>query len=423
MQFSVIRSSRIRSLRFLLRCALLLILSPIAAHSQSRTQDITCDGGSGEYSTQFSTGVTVFAGPARKGAFADRACEAKLSWKGVEISVVSDAGQVGIDVLGANLGFGKPVVSFQIDKSGGGSDREYEIYSLAKPARLLYTLTGGDSYSAGDTDMDGHVEIWTDDAAAVDGFERIPRADFDFAPPIVLRFNHGRPLDVGSEFISYYDDLIARTRSQISSSDLADFKLSDGKLSVSSAATGERLHRLIRTKIGVLEIVLAYLYSGREQEAWAAIAEMWPENDSGRIKQAVLALYGRGILHNMERSSRSARKKRHVMIYDAINASPVVTAYDPYSGAPDPSQSGPNLVQPKSILLRRPPSSPDGGFPSANETVELVVDSAGKVRSAHIVNGTDISLVKASSGWHFIPAFHDGVPVACRFRLSVWTLK
>jgi hypothetical protein len=34
-----------------------------------------------------------------------------------------------------------------------------------------------------------------------------------------------------------------------------------------------------------------------------------------------------------------------------------------------------------------------------------------------------ILLAEAALGWHFIPAFRDGRPVACRFRLRVWPLE
>src|ERR1022692_4603827 len=99
----------------------------IAVHSQGPAQDVTCENGGGEYSTQFFTGTTVSVGPMRNGSFAERGCAAKLVWKGQEISAASDADQVGIDVLGADLGFGKPVVAFLIDKSGGSSKRIYKI--------------------------------------------------------------------------------------------------------------------------------------------------------------------------------------------------------------------------------------------------------------------------------------------------------
>jgi hypothetical protein len=136
--------------------------------------------------------------------FLCRAClPANLVWNGQEISVGSDADQVGIDILGADLGFGMPVAAFQIDKSGSSSNRSYQIYSLTKTPHLLYAITGGDSYRAADTDLDGRIEVWTDDAAVADGFERIPIVDFDFAPTVVLRFEKGHPVDAGSEFLPY----------------------------------------------------------------------------------------------------------------------------------------------------------------------------------------------------------------------------
>jgi len=48
--------------------------------------------------------------------------------------------------MGIDLGSRKPVVAFQIDQTGRGSNVVYEIYSLSKPAQLLYTIAGGDSY-------------------------------------------------------------------------------------------------------------------------------------------------------------------------------------------------------------------------------------------------------------------------------------
>jgi hypothetical protein len=396
---------------------------PTAVCAQAQASDITCDAGAGAYRTEFSTGATVEVGPMRKGAFAERACSAKLISNGQELSVADDAGQVGIDVLGADLGFGKPVVAFQIDQSGRGTDVAYQIYALTRPAHLVYTLTGGDSYSASDSDLDGRIEIWTDDAAAVDGFEGLPKADLDFAPTVIFCIEKGHLIDAGSEFTANYDALISKLRSQITESDLTEFKQSDGRLSLITAGSGEKLHRQMRTKISVLELVWSYLYSGREQQAWSALGEMWPSEDVSRIRSAISDLHNRGILHKTEHSPRASSRKNHAKIYDAVINSPVVSNLNPYGGAPDPSQTEPPVIQPRSILLRRPPASPDGLIPPDNETIELVVDAAGKVRSAKIVKGSDNPLVKASSGWHFIPAFHDGVPVACRFRLSIWTLK
>ena len=44
------------------------------------------------------------------------------------------------------------------------------------------------------------------------------------------------------------------------------------------------------------------------------------------------------------------------------------------------------------------------------ENVEMVIDAAGKVRSAKVLGTPDEELVKAASGWKFIPAFPRSPP-------------
>jgi hypothetical protein len=100
-----------------------------------------------------------------------------------------------------------------------------------------------------------------------------------------------------------------------------------------------------------------------------------------------------------------------------------VNVLNPGGGAPDPTQGESPVLQPKSILLRRPPPAEVEDFHATDAAMELVVDAAGKVRSAKLLSGADKRWIDASAGWHFIPALRDGSPVACRFRLSVWDLK
>jgi hypothetical protein len=95
---------------------------------------------------------------------------------------------------------------------------------------------------------------------------------------------------------------------------------------------------------------------------------------------------------------------------------------NPAGGAPDTNVDL-AVTQPKSILLRRPPPEAGESLSRDNETIELLVDAAGKVRSAKIVNGVDKKFIEAAENWHFIPAFRDEQPVACRFRLKVWNLQ
>jgi len=55
--------------------------------------------------------------------------------------------------------------------------------------------------------------------------------------------------------------------------------------------------------------------------------------------------------------------------------------------------------------------------------IDIVVDGAGKVRSAKAAGSQDLDLVNDSAGWKFIPTFEDSHPVASRTRLSYHYLR
>src|SRR5437868_5422498 len=98
------------------------------------------------------------------------------------------------------------MAAFQIKKNATECCMTYKIYSLEKPPRLLRTLRGGGFFNGADTNLDSHLEIWTDDAAAVDGFEGFRVSQLQFPPTCVLRFEDSRLLDVSSEFQNYFDE-------------------------------------------------------------------------------------------------------------------------------------------------------------------------------------------------------------------------
>jgi hypothetical protein len=403
-------------------------LAAVSGPCFAQPSDITCDRGNGSYLATFITGVTVSVQPVKNGAFATRACEAKLSWNSQELPVASQAAQVTIDLLGSDLGFGTPVVAFQVRNAERDALSEYRIYSLKGTPALLRTVSGGSGYRASDTNLEDHIEIWTDDTKAVDSFEEIPAVDLDFAPTVVLRFQKQHLLDVSADFQSHYDRQIADVRGRLDATDLADFRSTDGVLTISSIRSPDRLHRLLKVKAQVLEVVWSYLYSGREQDAWRALADLWPAKDLDRVRTALSTIRGRGILAQAEGSARKAswHFKSHAEIYDANSAPPstINRLGSSISLAPAPPKAGEAITEPKSILLRRPPQ-PEGAASALNadETLELVVDVAGKVHNAKLLAGADPTLIAATKGWQFIPAFRDGEPVACRFRLHVWDLK
>lgn len=395
--------------------ASLLICCVAASACQAQTRPVLCSRGDGNFEAEFRTGVGLRVEAARNGELATRVCEATLNWDGQQLVIAAGAAQLDVDAFGVNLdlGVGAPVAALQVKKSDAECCMAYRIYSLLKPPRLLRTITGGDFFSAADTDLDGRVEIWTDDAAAVDGFEHLELSSLDAAPTMVLRFAHGQLLDVSSEFQPDFDRQVEKLRAELDPQDLRDFKSSDGRLAPTASFSLEALHRRDRlqaAKIKVLEIVWSYLYSGREQEAWHSLTDLWPAADVDRIRAAILTARARGIRAQVNGASAGVPTggRTQASIYDAL----IVEA------------GKPELVPPQPILLRRPPplGASEQGLAAAEVRLALVVDSAGKVRSAQPVDSAewvDTGLKAATANWKFIPAFKDGRAVASRIGFVV----
>ena len=377
--------------------------------SRAQEPEVLCHNGSGSFGAVVNGQVTVQVKTARNGMLAIRACSATLSGNKQVLSVADGVAQIDVDTFGGDLGLGMPVVAFQVKKSDSDCCMEYQVFSLAAPVRLMRTISGGESFIAQDVDLDGRVEIWTNDLRAMRGFENLTALDMD-PPTIVLRFEGGKLLDVSSEFRSYFDGKIEGLRKELDAESLRDFKNSDGKLSIDTSLAPAQIHRLREIKGKVLGIILGYLYSGREKEAWNALAEMWPAADADRIRSAIVSARAQGMMAQVDGTSSEPadRQKKQVAIYNAM----------------DLSGGRPEVTPPRAILLWQPAPlvSLDHGSSPAETQVELVVDSAGKVRSAEQTTKkgpADDALLHAALGWKFIPAFKNGHAVASRTRLAV----
>ena len=393
------RSSRTSTL-------LLLLATRVVTHAQAR--ESLCSDGFGAFQTSFFTGVSVTVGAAKKEGFATRACLATLEWGKDSLLVVPEAAAVDIDALGVDLGLDSPNLALQVKNSDADWFVTYKIYSLKKPPRLMRTVTGGSSFSAADTDLDGRIEIWTDDARTVDGMDGISVGEMEFPPTTVLRFEKHKLIDVSAEFQSHFDHQIAQLHAELDSKQLVDFKNSDGKLSPTPSLSAEQMHRRRLTKIKVLEIVWAYLYSGREREAWQAIAEMWPPSDLDRIRSLILNARTTGIRSQVDGVyARPHLPMKKAYIYETVGESNTNFRAD---------------VNPQAILLRRLRVG-EQPLPQSEEMVDIVVDGAGKVRSAKAVGRKDLDLDNDCAGWKFIPAFKDGRPVASSMRLATYYFR
>ena len=75
---------------------------------------------------------------------------------------------------------------------------------------------------------------------------------------------------------------------------------------------------------------------------------------------------------------------------------------------------------PIQVLLRRP-SLPAGSQIAMGTPIplDLVIDTAGKVRSVKPRGRPDEDLMRSAADWKFIPAFKNGRPVASRLHIEV----
>lgn len=397
-------------------------------HFASNPTRLVCDHGEGAFHGALPADVPghdveISVGPTRqRNGFATRTCQATLSWGDNQLVVTPDAVQADIDVMGADLGLGTPVIALQIKASDDDPSVQYKIYSLTDTPRLLRTITGHDYFSAADTRLDGHVEIWTTDAAAVHGFEDLPRRAFDSAPAMILRFQDGKLIDVSSEFRSYYDHQIEHLRSQLNPDQLSAFQKSDGRLSNESLPAGTRPQGLLAAKVKVLEIVWAYLYSSREQEAWQALSSMWPEADQDRIKAFILAAQARGLRAQVDSVSQHPTQapSKPVPIYADIR---------PGNDQDQTPEMQATLADttPRRIVWMTARSHVPADWSKPQE-LQLVIDEAGKVRSVTLRNvksqkkkdQSRQEWLNSAAGWKCIPAFKDGKPVAYRWERQVW---
>jgi hypothetical protein len=407
-----------------------------------------CTKGAGQFTRTSTTNVTVTVDAQKDNGLATRSCAATLLWNKEKIQVASDVFRADVESMDIDLGLGTPVVTFQFQKSDRASSMTYVVYSLHGPPQLLRTISGGHFFKSADTDLDGRVEIWAEEAGVADGFEGIPLANFEWLPTIVMRFENRRLIDVSSEFRSYYDGQIARIRAQLDPRQLSDFKSSDGQFKAIPPWEVDTLRGLDATKIEVLEIVWGYLYSGREQEGWQALADMWPAGDFNRIRASIVSARAGGISSEVDgvaQPDSPPRRLKRVHVFDLIenqieysgNAGESGnTGMTGNSGMTGPPQLGSSQSESQPFyegVVKRPyvielytpqPPDPEHAIPPLGVPVDLLIDAAGKVSSVKIVKQEDRgavgeSLIAASSHWKFVPAIWGGHPVPSRIRITV----
>jgi len=136
----------------------------------------------------------------------------------------------------------------------------------------------------------------SDDGRAVlvvpdDGFRGLPDLlDIyhyeSVVPKIRFMLNGCWLQDVSLKLRKSYDREIEKARSTLTREDIEAFKR--GAIKDEFDRSG--------VKGKVLTIVLSYLYSGREKQAWQALDDMWPQEDGTRIRQVLVNARAKGSL-------------------------------------------------------------------------------------------------------------------------------
>ncbi len=183
--------------------------------------------------------------------------------------------------------FGDGHLSLVLEGFSGGAHccYTYRIIDLTNPPVVLPPIENETPFYFFKDKASGRFRILTSDGG-FDYFDNLCHACVHL-PSVVLRLDAEGLHDVSPQFVEQYDTEIAAARARIPQGDIGKFQMADFQ----------------DAKPVVLEIVLSYLYSGREAEAWQALEEMWPEGDRARIKTLIINTRAAGILPKLTKTT------------------------------------------------------------------------------------------------------------------------
>ena len=292
---------------FILLLSVLLLLATVAAFAQDKDDDddddkpanlsavmkpgqqpagtrYDCPYEKGFQRAQRIGGYTLRLLPAGKSG--NVRCRATLTASNGKVTTVTADWALTVDkISGTDInGDGKPELVLDGYSGGAHCCYSYTIIGLGQTHQVLRTLHSQVPMTF-EGQADGSTVIRTGDS--VFDYFVVPHSDA-VIPQLILRMDGNKLLDVGAQFHKEYDAQIEQARAQLSSQDLEKFH---------QARLGDRMFGdQTLTVHRVLVIVLNYLYSGREAQAWQALTELWPPSDQARIKSLILERRNRGLL-------------------------------------------------------------------------------------------------------------------------------
>lgn len=213
----------------------------------------------------------------------DAACQAYLVDKaGHQTKLLGDRDVSVYEGTGEDIfGKGNPALILEGFSGGAHCCYTYQLVDLGEKPVVLSVIENAAPFFFFKDPAGKQFRIMASDGA----FSDFDGMCFDCAPfpRVVLRADDAGLHDVSADFVEQYDSEIALARARIGKGKIRKFEAADFN----------------DAKGTVLEIVYSYLYSGREEQAWQTLDEMWPPNDRERIKKLIVETRAKGLLSEL----------------------------------------------------------------------------------------------------------------------------
>jgi hypothetical protein len=191
-------------------------------------------------------------------------------------------------ISGTDLnGDGKPEIVLSGYSGGLHCCYVYEIVSLDRTPKVIHIFSSPVPIKF-EKQPDGTVLIRAYDG--VFNYFLIP-PQTAVIPQLIFKLDGNNLVDVSAQHPEIYDKEIAEARAQLTADELEKFK----KSNFHTALYMDQVPAIHK----ILTIVLDYVYSGREDQAWQALQQYWPESDLSRVRSLIMERRRRGMLSNL----------------------------------------------------------------------------------------------------------------------------
>lgn len=268
--------------------------------------DLACANGNGQFQKPLWEGYTVAVVPAET---QPGQCHAAITSADGRVVFDATAPSARLDpISGRDVnGDGKPDVVLETRHAGEQCCFTYSIITPGASPALVREITTSVPLTFEDKIGDGKIEISGREKAFQD-FDGLPLS-LSPSPLLIFRLKGSTLYYVSPAYWDEYEREVAEVRAQLSQKRIDKFmgnepgaKPHDKPKELSP----EEVRMNSETKSMILQMVLAYLYGGKGQEAWKTLQETWPYADRDRVRQLILQTRARGVMSEVNRQAPKA---------------------------------------------------------------------------------------------------------------------